>query len=118
MKTAYQIQVVAKHLQLLETVRTELLGEWMVGRNQLVRRRPTVRGMLLWTRNSEEAVLPQIKGREAAIAFDKSHFHSAYFYCELLAYQISHRYIADSIIVTDLFFFNEYKNLVIFRLNR
>ena len=42
-------------------------------------------------------------------------FLSTYFYCELLAYQISYWSIADSIIVTDLFFFNESKNLIIFR---
>ena len=72
MKTAYQIQAVAKHPQLLEAALTELLGEWMSGRNRAVRRRRTVRVMLLCKRNSEEAVLPQIQGREAAIAFGKS----------------------------------------------
>ena len=46
MKTAYQIQAVAKHPQLLEAVWTEFHGEWMSGRNQVVRRRRTVRGML------------------------------------------------------------------------
>ena len=47
MKTAYQIQAVAKHPQLLEAVWTELLDEWMSGKNRAVRRRRTVREMLL-----------------------------------------------------------------------